>query len=74
MLNFFLTFCMIFKIFFQNYSLNIINAHQSLAKKLWSREWGLGESSGFSYPLARGNWVWIGGGSDNFSRVKSPSF
>ena len=36
--NFFLTFHMIFKIFFQNYSLSIINAHGPLAKRLWGRE------------------------------------
>ena len=45
---FFLTFQMIFKIFFQNYSLSIINAHRSLAKGLQGRERKLGESSGFS--------------------------
>ena len=38
---------MIFKIFFENYSLSIINAHQSLAKRLQSREWGLDESLEF---------------------------
>ena len=37
---------MIFKIFFQNYSLSIINAHRSLAKGLQGRERKLGESSG----------------------------
>ena len=47
----FLTFYMIFKIFFQNYSLSVINAHWSLARRLRGREWGLGESPGFSYQL-----------------------
>ena len=60
MLKFFLTFHMILKIFFQNYPLNIINAHQSLAKRLRSREQGLGESSGFSHPLERGCGDWWG--------------
>ena len=54
MLKKFLTFHMIFKIFFHNYSLGIINAHRSLAKRLRGRERGLGESSGFSHPLGRG--------------------
>ena len=45
---------LIFKIFFQNYSLSIINAHRSLAKWLWGRELVLSESSGFSHPLGRG--------------------
>ena len=54
----FLTFHMILKIFFQNYPLNIINAHQSLAKRLRGREQGLGESSGFSHPLERGCGDW----------------
>ena len=57
MLKFFLAFHMIFKIFFQNYSLSIINAHQSLAKTLRGKERGLVESSGFSYP--RGDWVGV---------------
>ena len=58
MLNFFLTFHMILKIFFQNYSLNIINAHQLLAERLQGREQGLGESSGLSHSLGRrcGDW------------------
>ena len=59
MLKFFLTFHMIFKIFFQNYSLSINNAHASLAKRLQGREQGLAESSGFSNPLGRrvdGDW------------------
>ena len=55
MLKVFLTFHMIFEIFFQNYSLSIINAHRSLAKRLRGREQGLGESSGFSHPLGKGN-------------------
>ena len=58
MLNFFLTFHMIFKIFFQNYSVSIVNAHQSLAKRLWSRERRLGESSEISHLLSR----WVGWG------------
>ena len=56
---FFLKFHLVFKIFFQNSSLGIINAHQSLAKRLWGRERGLGESSKFSHPLGReldGDW------------------
>ena len=40
-----LMFHVSFKIFFQHYSLSIINAHRSIAKMLWGREWGLGESS-----------------------------
>ena len=59
--KFFLTFHMIFKIFFQNYSLSIINAHPSLAKRLRVRQRGLGESSGFSYPLGRGKGGRLGG-------------
>ena len=43
-----------FEILFQNYPLSIINAHWSLANKLWDREWGLGESSVFSHPLGTG--------------------
>ena len=74
MLKDFLTFHMIFKIFFQNYSLSIINAYRSLAKRLRGRERGLVESSGFSHPLGRGGWVGIGGGGSSFSCVKSPSF
>ena len=54
----FLTFHMILKIFFQNYSLSIINAHWSLARRLQGREWGLGESPGFSCQLG---W-WVDGG------------
>ena len=59
MLKFFLKFHLVFKIFFQNSSLGIINVHQSLAKRLWGRERGLGESSKFSHPLGReldGDW------------------
>ena len=52
--KFVLTFRIIFKIFFQNYSLSIINAHRPLAKRLRDREWGLGESSGFSHLPMRG--------------------
>ena len=74
MLKIFLTFHIICKIFFQIYSLTIINAHQSLAKKLQAWERGLGESSGLSHQLARGWWVRIGGGGGSFSRVKSSSF
>ena len=44
-LNFFLTFHVTFKIFYQNYSLIIINRHRSLAKRLRGRERELGESS-----------------------------
>ena len=51
MLKAFLAFHIIFKIFFQNYSLSIINAHRSLAKRLRGREWGLGEPSGLSHAL-----------------------
>ena len=58
----FLTFHMNFKIFFQNYSLSIINAHRSLAKGFWSTERELGESSGLSHPLGRGGWVGNGWG------------
>ena len=66
---------MIFKIIFQNYSLSVIKAHRSLAKRLRGREQGLGGSSGFSHLLGKeGGWVLIGGGSDSFSRVKSPGF
>ena len=39
-----LTFHMIFKIFFQNYSLSIDNAHGSLVNMLQVREQGQGES------------------------------
>ena len=57
----FLTFHMIFKIFFQNYSLRIINVNWSLVKRFWVREKGLGESSVFSCPLGRGvGWDWWG--------------
>ena len=67
MLNFFLMFHLIFKIFFQNYSLSIINAYRSLAKRLQGRERGLGESSGFSHPMVRvEGWVGISGGGDSF--------
>ena len=55
---FFLTFHTIFKIFFQNYSLSIVNAPRSLAKRLRSREWGLGESSGFSHLITGDCWGW----------------
>ena len=56
-----------FKIFFQNYSLSIINAYRSLAKRLQGRERGLGESSGFSHPMGRvEGWVGISGGGDSF--------
>ena len=69
MLKSFLTFHMIFKIFFQNYSLSIINAHQSLAKRLWGREQGLGESSGFSHPLGRkGGWGLVGVVADSHAQ------
>ena len=56
---------MIFKIFFQNYSLNIINTHPSLVKRLRGRQRGLSESSGFSDPLGRekggrlGRLMWV---------------
>ena len=46
MLKTFLTFYMIFKIFFQSYSLSIINANQSLVKRLRDRERGLGDRQG----------------------------
>ena len=70
-----LTVQIIFKIFLQNYSLSITNAHRSLGKRLWGRWRGIGESSGFSHPLGRvGGTVVIGGGGDNLSCVKSPSF
>ena len=53
---------MIFKISSQHYSLSIVNAHRSLAKRLRGRERGLGESSGFSHPLRSGMggdwWGW----------------
>ena len=52
--KFFLTFRIIFKIFFQNYSLSIINAHRPLAKRLRDKERGLGECSGFSHLPRRG--------------------
>ena len=46
--------------FLRYYSLSIINAHWSLAKKLLDRERGLGELSRFSHPLRRcgvdGDW------------------
>ena len=64
---------MIFKIFFQNYSLSIINANWSLAKRLRSRKWKLCESSDFSHLLGMG-WLEIVGGGNSFSRVKTPSF
>ena len=48
-----LTVHTIFKIFLQNYSLSITNAHRSLGKRLWGRRRGLRESSGFSHPLGR---------------------
>ena len=53
-----LMFHVSFKIFFQHYSLSIINAHRSLAKMLWGREWGLGESSWFCALRGRvaGDW------------------
>ena len=61
MLRDLLTFQMIFKIFLQNYSLSIINAYRSLAKRQPSRERVLGESSGFSHPLGReGGWGLVG--------------
>ena len=54
-------FRMIFKIFFQNYLLSIINAHESLAKKLLGRERGIGECLGFSHPLGSGGgWGLVG--------------
>ena len=56
MLKAFLTFHILFKIFFQSYSLSIVNAHRSLAKRLRGREWGLGESSGFSNALGIDGW------------------
>ena len=61
MLKNFLMLHMIFKIFFQNYSLSIINAHRSLAKRLQGRERGLGVSSGFPHPLGKwGGWGLVG--------------
>ena len=61
MLKIFFKFHLVFKIFFQNSSLSIINAHQSFAKRLWDRERGLGESTQFSHPLGRGvNGDWWG--------------
>ena len=59
--KFFLTFRIIFKIFFQNYSLSIINAHRSLAKRLWGRDRGISKSSAFSHPLgSEGRWGLVG--------------
>ena len=57
---------MIFKIFFQNYSLSIINSHRSLAKRLQGTERGLGVSSGFSHPLGKGGGWGLVGGGDSF--------
>ena len=74
MLKKLLTFHMTFKIFFQNYSLSIVNAHQSLAKRLESREWGIDEYSGFSHPLGRRGMCEDSRGGGIFSHIKSLSF
>ena len=49
--QFYLTLHMVFKRFFQNVSLSIINAHRSLTKRLRGREQRQGESSEFSHLL-----------------------
>ena len=53
MLKTFLTFHIIFKVFFKNYSLSIINAHRSFVKMLQGRKYQLCESSMFSHLLER---------------------
>ena len=61
MLSTFLTFHIIFKVFFKNYSLSIINAHRSFVKMLQGRKHGLCESSMFSHLLEReGAWGLVG--------------